>query len=144
MDDPHDAIASFNLQAHPEVCVGTSESIESVGRRSIVEGRLRLESQAVSKVPSIRLTPEPAPPGTPAGWRAFRFTHSERVYLGTVCGVISDPDTEYTVFVMGKVGAAHDGSPSLVMRQNSSNPIESHILVPPNGFVSPQLIVVVR
>jgi hypothetical protein len=33
-----------------------------------------------------------------------------------------------------------DGPPSFVTRQDGPNLEESHILIPPNGYVSPELI----
>ena len=72
----------------------------------------------------------------------FRFTDGERVFLGTVCGVVYDRETENTVFVMSDTPPrAHSSSSSFTTRQDSATPFESHILVPPNGYVSPELIV---
>jgi len=134
--DPGDSLKEFKLQAHPEACVGTPESIEAAGRSTIK----RIGHFAV--VSLLRLIPEPVPPGTPAGWRGFRFTGSDRVILGTVCGVVYDQETGHVVFVMSDTSPAdHSGRASLSTRQDATKPFESHILVPPNGYVSPELIV---
>ncbi len=147
MYDPGGFLKEFRLEAHPEACIGTPESIESAGRKSLEQGKaLELDrSREASRSFSgelLRLTPEPVPPGTPAGWRGFRFTTPDRVILGTVCGVIRDQETGLVLFVMRDTSpSTHSGQANLNMRQDKQTPFESHILVPPNGYVSPELVV---
>ena len=137
MYDPRDIVKDFKLRAYPDACTGTPETIESYARE-VARNRKR-----PSGGERLRLTPEPVPPGTPPGWRAFRFTHSKRVWLGTVCGVVYDQETDNTVFVMNDTPLAGltTGPVSFTTRQDSGDLQESHILIPPNGYVSPELIV---
>ncbi len=134
--DPRGALKDFRLQAHPEACVGTQESFETLGRQT---ARM---ANADSAAGHLQLTPEDVPAGTPPGWRGFRFTDSERVLLGTVCGVVYDRETGSTVFVMSDTSPqTHSGLANFATRQSGATAQESHILVPPNGYVSPELVV---
>lgn len=138
MYDPRGILKDFKLRARPEVCVGTPESIQSHGTRTA-----RASERSSSGKP-LRLTPEPVPPGTPPGWRAFRFTHPEGVWLGTVCGVVYDPESGNTAFVMHDIPPQESwmlsGPPSFTTKQAGPTLAESHVLIPPNGFVSTELI----
>lgn|GEM_PF-5981467 len=135
MYDPQGLLREFRLEAHPEACIGTPESIEAAGRKLAV-------GKPSSSGERLRLMPERVPPGTPAGWRGFRFTAPNRVLFGTVCGVVCDQKTGYTVFVMSDTSPLnHSGQASLTLRVDGPTPCESHILVPPNGYVSPELVV---
>ena len=136
MYDPGNFLKDFKFEARPDACTGTPESIEALGHKAAQ----RTEPPSWSS--PLRLIPEPVPPGTPEGWRGFRFTDSERVILGTVCGVVYDRQTGHTVFVMSDTPPKpHSSSASFTTRQEHTTPFESHILVPPNGYVSPELIV---
>jgi len=138
MYDPSGILKGFKLQAHPEACIGTPESIEASGH----EAARRTATLSNGPRPPLQLTPEPVPPGTPVGWRGFRFTEGSRVFLGTVCGVIYDQETETTVFVMRDSSPrTHSSQASFTTRQDGPTLFESHILIPPNGYVSPELIV---
>jgi hypothetical protein len=133
--DPSGMLKDFKLQAHPEACTGTSESIEAMGRATAQR------SEPLFNSSRLGLIPEPVPLGTPTGWRGFRFTDGERVFLGTVCGVVYDQETGHVVFVMSDTPPrAGYSSSSFETRQDSAAPFESHILIPPNGYVSPELI----
>jgi hypothetical protein len=136
MYDPSGTLKGFKLNAHPEACIGTPESIQATGRATVRQiGPLAISSP-------LRLIPEPVPPGTPLGWRGFRFTDSKRVFLGTVCGVVRDQETGHVVFVMSDTSPqTHSKQASFTTRQDELTPFESHILIPPNGYVSPELIV---
>jgi hypothetical protein len=125
----------FTIRAHPEVCAGTPESIEAIGRATARQSKTPFSS------PHFRLIPEPVPLGTPEGWRGFRFTDAERAYFGTICGIVYDKETGRTVFVMNDT-ALHPNSsfPSFTLRQGHQTLLESHILIPPNGYVSPELM----
>jgi hypothetical protein len=130
-------------QAHPEACVGTPESIESKAK----ELAARPRPAGYPPLPPIYLTPEPVPPGTPPGWRAFRFTASKTVIIGTLCAVAYNAETGSRVFMMNNVaGQEHairlgQNDPDLQeIGQTGSELQESRILIPPNGYVSPELI----
>lgn len=135
MYDPRGIFKEFTFKARPEVCTGTPDSIESSGRKTA------REMKPFSCGQPLRLTPEPVPPGTPPGWRAFRFSHPNRITIGTVCGVVYEPETGNTVFVMNDSPVDLESGPAcFTTRYDGSEEKESHILVPPNGFVSPELI----
>jgi hypothetical protein len=138
MYDPRGIVKPFKLQAHPEACIGTPESIESKGRE------LARRQKSHSSGLRIRLTPENVPPGTPPGWRAFRFTNPTRVTLGTVCGVVYDDETGNSAFVVNDTplpkSVMLSGPVFFTTKQDGPVPQESHILIPPNGYVSPELI----
>lgn len=140
--DPHGVLKAFKLQARPEICIGTPESVESYGKEVARSGVGKRRS---GDEESVRLIPEPVPVGTPPGWKAFRFTLQKGFYLGTICGVVYDRETGKTVFVMHDTPAEaswmDSGLPFFVTKQDGPEPEESHILIPPNGFVSPELIV---
>lgn len=139
MYDPCGILKEFKFQARPEVCTGTPESIRAHGTEMARASKLSSTDEL------LRLTPEPVPAGTPAGWKAFRFTHPSGVWLGTVCGVVYDPESGNTVFIMHDTPAQESwslsGPPSFATRQTGPALEESHILIPPNGYVSPELIV---
>ena len=123
MYDPSGILKEFKLQAHPEACIGTSESIEETGRATV----RRIGPFATASL--LRLIPEPVPLGTPAGWRGFRFTDSKRVFLGTACGVVYDQQTGHIVFVMSDTPPhAHSSQASFTTRQDGPTLFESHIL----------------
>jgi hypothetical protein len=125
----------FTLRAYPEVCAGTPESIEAIGRATARQSNIPFSS------PRFRLIPEPVPLGTPDGWRGFRFTDSERVYLGSICGIVYDTETGRTVFVMTDIAQRpNSSSRSFTLRQGHGTLLESHVLIPPNGYVSPELM----
>jgi hypothetical protein len=138
MDDSRGILKQLKLQAHPEVCRGTPESVESKGREVARRGKHSSTAEL------LRLTPEPVPADTPPGWRAFRFTHPKRVYLGTVCGVVYDQESGNTVFVMSDSPLPNSITPSnpvcFARTQDGPEPQASHILIPPNGYVSRELV----
>lgn len=139
MYDPRDILKTFTLRAHPEVCAGTPETIEARGRA------VAKKMKPLTSGERLRLKPEPVPPGTPSGWKAFRFTEQRRITLGTVCGVVFDEETGNTAFVMNDTPLSQSAKvsdpPFFTTRQSGSELQESHILIPPNGYISPELIV---
>lgn len=94
LHDPQGFLKDFNLQARPEICVGTPESIELSGKETARAPRRRSDEEPV------RLIPETVPPDTPPGWRAFRFTLRKGFFIGTICGVVYDRESYRTVFIM--------------------------------------------
>ena len=84
----------------------------------------------------LQLIQETPPPGTPPGWRAFRFIDPKQVVNGTVCGVVYENGN--LVFVYD---VPSQGRHANITKQKGPTLEESHILVPSDGYVSPELIV---
>ena len=83
----------------------------------------------------LKLIQDSPPAGTPPGWRAFHFVDPKEVVNGTVCGVVYENNN--LIFVFDVPSSGHHAN---ITRQKGARLAESHILVPPDGYVSPELI----
>jgi hypothetical protein len=114
---------------------GTPETIASV------DLQVSMPTKSFSiPAPKRFLTLEPVPPRTPPGWRAFRFTSPRQVMSGTVCDVVDNGEFGPSFSVSDDATRCHATLKVKVEWKNGAVLRESHILIPPNGYVSPELI----
>jgi len=77
-----------------------------------------------------------SPPGSaPAGSRAYRFVDANQVMNATLTS-ISAIDGVLTY----EIATIHPGERLIIRPQNKSEPIESHVIIVPGGYVDPALL----
>lgn len=82
-----------------------------------------------------KLIPEKLPDSAPAGSKAYRFIDANSVMNATLTS-ISVVDGVLTC----EIATIHPGERVVMRPQNKSEPIESHVIIAPGGYVDPVLL----